>query len=222
MPDTREHIGPITFLKYHAIQYYIVFNPISQRWRITYKIESFSYPDPDSDLHQNRIISSWSHTQHVHQGSSESIHNFLSYPAHKQTKEIACWARNCRNNFVISPWSLKKTKTWSLIFQGHQICLDLVISNSDKLCMREIKPPWNETNNNEFTTLSIFPNLQHFQYFPIMNIRHVFFNPIFSKFWTILMDLAERGSIPIMKSFWLTVSEVIEQFAEINLKTINI
>ena len=26
---------------------------------------------------------------------------------------------------------------------------------SDKLCMREIKPPWNETNNNELTTLEL-------------------------------------------------------------------
>jgi len=30
MPDPREHIRPITFLKYHATQDYIVFGPISQ------------------------------------------------------------------------------------------------------------------------------------------------------------------------------------------------
>ena len=30
MPDPREHIRPNTFLKYHAIQYCIVFGPISQ------------------------------------------------------------------------------------------------------------------------------------------------------------------------------------------------
>ena len=29
MPDPREHIGPNTFLKYRAKQYYIVFGPIS-------------------------------------------------------------------------------------------------------------------------------------------------------------------------------------------------
>ena len=29
MPDPRVHIGPNTFLKYHAIQDYIVFGPIS-------------------------------------------------------------------------------------------------------------------------------------------------------------------------------------------------
>ena len=82
MPDPREHIGSNTFLKY-AIQYNIIFGPISQRWRITLKIKQFSYPDPDpdSDLHQNRINSSLRHTQPVHQVSSESVHNLLRYHA---------------------------------------------------------------------------------------------------------------------------------------------
>ena len=40
--------------------------------------------DQGLDLHQNLINSSLSHTQHVHQVSSKSIHNFLRYPAHKQ------------------------------------------------------------------------------------------------------------------------------------------
>ena len=30
MPDSQEHIEPNTFLKYHAIQYDIVFGPLSQ------------------------------------------------------------------------------------------------------------------------------------------------------------------------------------------------
>ena len=35
----------------------------------------------DRDIHQNLINSSWSHTQHVNQVSSESVHNFLGYRA---------------------------------------------------------------------------------------------------------------------------------------------
>ena len=67
IPDPREHIGPNIFLKHHATQYYIVFGPISQRWRITLRIKLFSYPDQDSDLHQNRNNLSLRHTQPVHQ-----------------------------------------------------------------------------------------------------------------------------------------------------------
>ena len=40
MPDPREHIGPNTFLKYHAVQYYIVLGAISQWWRITSKLNN--------------------------------------------------------------------------------------------------------------------------------------------------------------------------------------
>ena len=69
--------GPINFWN---IMWYVVFGPISQWWRITFKIQYFSYPD--LDLHQNRINLSLSHTQPVHQVSSESVHNFLRYPAH--------------------------------------------------------------------------------------------------------------------------------------------
>ena len=36
--------------------------------------------------YQNLISSSLSHTQPVHQVSSGSVHNFLRYPVHKQTK----------------------------------------------------------------------------------------------------------------------------------------
>ena len=51
----------------------------------------YLYPDVDPDLHQNRINSSLSHTKPVHQISSESVHNFLRYPAHRQTER---WKRN--------------------------------------------------------------------------------------------------------------------------------
>ena len=37
------------------------------------------YSDPNSDLHQNRINSYLWYTQHIHQISSESVHNFLRY-----------------------------------------------------------------------------------------------------------------------------------------------
>ena len=73
MADPRVHIGPNTFLKYHAIQYYIVFGPISQWWRITLKINSRI---------QIRIRNSTlRHTQCAHQVSSDSVHNFLRYRA---------------------------------------------------------------------------------------------------------------------------------------------
>ena len=53
-------------------------------------LNKLSDPDPDPDLHQNRISSSSSHTPpHVHQVSSESVHNMLRYPAHKQTNREA-------------------------------------------------------------------------------------------------------------------------------------
>ena len=42
----------------------------------------FSYPDSDSDLHQNRINSSVSHTQPVR-------HIFWRYPAHRKTNRQA-------------------------------------------------------------------------------------------------------------------------------------
>ena len=47
-------------------------------------LKKLSDPDQDPDLHQNLIIISLSHTQPTHQISSESIHNFLRYPAHNQ------------------------------------------------------------------------------------------------------------------------------------------
>ena len=40
MPDPWEHIGSNTFLKYHAIQNYIVFGLIFQRWWITLKLNN--------------------------------------------------------------------------------------------------------------------------------------------------------------------------------------
>jgi len=39
--------------------------------------KSLKFSDPDPNLHQNWIHSSLLHTQPAHQGSSESIHNFL-------------------------------------------------------------------------------------------------------------------------------------------------
>ena len=44
-------------------------------------LKNLSHPDPDLDLHQNRINSSSSYTQPVHQVSSESVHNLLRYRA---------------------------------------------------------------------------------------------------------------------------------------------
>ena len=54
---------------------HIVFWPISQRWRITYKWKKISYPD----RHQNLTDSSFLHRQPVHQVSAESVHNVLRY-----------------------------------------------------------------------------------------------------------------------------------------------
>ena len=66
-------------------------SPISQRWRIIYK---FSLLDPDPDLHQTLISSSMSHTEPVHKISAGSVHNFLRYPAHRQTDKQT--RRRCR------------------------------------------------------------------------------------------------------------------------------
>ena len=49
--------------------------------------------DPDLDFHQHLINLFSSHTQPAHQISSESIHNFLRYLAHKQT-DIQGWKHN--------------------------------------------------------------------------------------------------------------------------------
>ena len=48
-------------------------------------LEKLLASDPDSDLHQNQIISSLWYTQALHQISSESVHDFLRYFVHKQT-----------------------------------------------------------------------------------------------------------------------------------------
>ena len=47
----------------------------------------FYLSDPDPDLQQNLMSLSLSNTQHAHQISSGSVHNFLRYPAHRQTNE---------------------------------------------------------------------------------------------------------------------------------------
>ena len=104
MPDPQKHIGPNTFLKYHAVQYYIVFSPISQWWRITFKIKLFSYPDPDSHAHQNRMNSSMPHTQLLHQVSAESVHNFFRYRAIYLFSPISQWWRINENNYQIHIW----------------------------------------------------------------------------------------------------------------------
>ena len=86
MPDPREHIGRNTFLKYHVVRSYIVFAPTSQWRRITLKIKQFSYPDPDLDIHQNRINSSLFIT---HQTCPL---NFIRI--HPQLFEISCTQTN--------------------------------------------------------------------------------------------------------------------------------
>ena len=53
--------------------------------KVEESLEKLKSSDPDRDLHQNLISSSSSHTEPVHKFSSESVHNFLRYPVHKQT-----------------------------------------------------------------------------------------------------------------------------------------
>ena len=77
---------PNLFTKFHQ-------NPSTTFWDIVRYISSAQSlngeeslkklldPDSNSDLHQNWINSSSSHTQRVHQVSSEYIHNFLRYRA---------------------------------------------------------------------------------------------------------------------------------------------
>jgi len=50
-------------------------------------LKNFSDPHPDPDLHQNRINASLSYTQPIHHVWSESVNNFLRYPAHRQTNK---------------------------------------------------------------------------------------------------------------------------------------
>ena len=57
--------------------------PLMRKGHITARLEFAKKHIKEKHI-QNWIKSSLSPTQHVHQVSPESVHNFLSYPAHKQ------------------------------------------------------------------------------------------------------------------------------------------
>ena len=62
----------------------VTFPALSLNWKESVK----KLLDADLDLHQNRNNWSLSHTQPVHQITSESIHNFLRCPVHRQTNRL--------------------------------------------------------------------------------------------------------------------------------------
>ena len=75
------------------IALYVVFGSVSQLWRITKKISN-----PDSDLHQNLIISSLSHTQALDKILSKSVHNFEIFCSQTNKKKTLCRVRYLQNS----------------------------------------------------------------------------------------------------------------------------
>ena len=81
-----------------------------------------SDPDLDLDLHQNWINSSLSHTQHVHQVSSESVHNFWDIVLSIIFGPMSQWWRTTLEILVVGSGSRSSPKSNQFVLVTHQTC----------------------------------------------------------------------------------------------------